>query len=101
MANDAPKKDASVLMSDTPKLWPGQDTLAPADLVRHYQKDRFWERARYFYETWRKTTALIDPPGPWESLDTRMQLAICAVASVMVEEAKDDAHEDWNRSLRD
>ena len=67
--------------------WPGKDTVPPEELITHYEKE--WNDARYFYETWRKTTALINPPAPWDDLDVRSRLAICAVASLMIEDALD------------
>lgn len=64
--------------------------VPPEDLVLHYQKDRTWERTRFFYENWRLTTGMIDPPQPWDDLDVRMQVAICAVAQVVREDAIDN-----------
>lgn len=72
------------------KTWPYENTMPPEELVAHYRKDRTWERTEYFYETWRKTTAMIDPPKPFDELDVRMQIALCAVAAVMAEEAVAD-----------
>ena len=69
------------------KKWPGQDTAPPGDLIAHYQKDRTWERTRYFYETWRNTTAMVDPPSPFDNINPRIQVALCAVAQAMIEDA--------------
>ena len=71
------------------KKWPGESTVQPAELIAHYKKDRTWERTRFFYETWRKTTAMIGPPHPWDDLDARTQIAFCAVAHVVAEDARD------------
>lgn len=71
------------------KLWPGQNTVPPNDLILHYQGNGTWRRARFFYETWRKTTGLVDPPSAWDELDARMQIALCAVAEVAAEDARD------------
>jgi hypothetical protein len=70
--------------------WPGQNTVPPDDLVAHYRRNQVWERTRYFYETWRKTTALIDPPAPFDELDPRLKIALCAVAKMVAEDARDE-----------
>ena len=71
------------------KAWPLENTVPPEELVAHYRADHSWDTARYWYETWRKTTALIDPPVSWDSLDQRMQLAMCAVADGVAKDASE------------
>lgn len=72
------------------KAWPGQGTLSPQELIAHYhQKTDVLRRAAHWYETWRKTTAMVDPPVSWDALDIRMKVAFCAVAEAAREDGLD------------
>lgn len=58
-------------------------------LITHYQRDRMWERTRFWYETWRKTTMLFPLPEPWERLTAPVQISLCAVAQIAQEDGAD------------
>ncbi len=78
------------------KSWPGQNTVEPEELIGHYTRSKTLERARFWHNNWHKTTALIDPPGLWDSLDIRIKIALCAVfeGGVYHEQAREDETND-------
>ncbi len=80
----------------TEKRWPGQDTVTPEELIAFYTKTKALERARFWYNNWHKTTALIDPPGLWDGLDIRIKIAMCVVfeGGVYHEQAREDDRND-------
>jgi hypothetical protein len=65
-------------MSET---WDKANTGDPAELLAHYEKTKVLTWVQYNYETWRKTTAMVHPPAPWDDLCDRVKVAMCAVAS--------------------
>lgn len=64
-------------------MWDKANTMEPTDLLEHYATHGALTWARYHYETWRKTTAMIDPPAAWDNLDVRIKVALCAVANAV------------------
>lgn len=56
-------------------------TAEPAELLEYYTKQGALKWARFHYETWRKTTSMINPPPAWDDLDIRMRVALCACLS--------------------
>lgn len=71
-----------------------QQKISSEDLVAAYTEKGIWDRTRYWYETWRKTTALIDPPEPWDELPVGIKLGMSAICHNVAQETKEDDKED-------
>jgi hypothetical protein len=82
-------------------VWDKANTVEPELLLADYGKRITMpgrdprptplDKARYHYETWRKTTAMINPPPPWGLLDIRARVALCAVTYAVWQDAADES----------
>jgi hypothetical protein len=73
-------------------VWDKANTVEPELLLADYDtKLKMMWRASYHYETWRKTTAMIDPPPAWDDLDIRIRVALCAVTYAVWQDAADES----------